>query len=86
MLILKYAVLVVLALSGFVLLYFYLRSGKPLKWMFFNVFSGLFVFLLLVLTKPYTNVCLSLNEWTAAVVSVLGLPGICGLLLLPIIF
>ncbi len=86
MLALKYSTLVFLILIGLVMLFFYLKSGKPLKWMLINALLGAGSFFVVFILKQFASISLPLNEISTAAFSVLGAPAVCGMLLLPLIF
>lgn len=86
MLVLKYAAIILLSLAALLILIFSIVSRKPLRILLFNCMLGVAAFIAVELTKKYTGVDIRLNEYTATATAVLGIPGVCGVLILNLIF
>ena len=79
---LKYGVFIVLGITYFYILILSIKSRKPLKFLFLNTFSGIFIICLIRLTQKFTGVFLPINQYTIICSSTLGIPGIIGILIL----
>lgn len=83
---LKNAWIILLGLTFFIILVYSLVSRKPFKTLLLNAFLGVMALAVVNLTSKYTGAFIPLNEYTAVGSSVLGLPAVCGFLLLKFIF
>ncbi|MBE6749753.1 MAG: hypothetical protein E7560_01140 [Ruminococcaceae bacterium] len=83
---LKYAAIVLLALSSFIIVIFSILSGKPIKTLFFNSFLGVFVLLMINLTSKFSGIYIPYNYFSVIGASVFGIPGVCLLLIFQILF
>ena len=86
MMFLKIATICILSITGLGMLIFGLRCGKPFKWLFVNALLGIASFAAIVALRRFTGVSIPCNGWTVSSVLFLGVPAVCGLLLLPLIF
>lgn len=83
--ILKYSAIALLGLSSLIILIFALRSGRPIKLLIMNVFFGILALVIINLTDDFTGVHIPVNQWTVTGGAVLGIPALCGFLVLKII-
>ena len=73
-----------LSLCALVLLVLHIKSHKMIKSIFLNALLGFAAIMVINLTQKFTGVSIPLNPWTVVDSGVLGLPGVCGLVLLQI--
>ena len=71
-----------LIISEITILIFTIKNGKFIKTLLFNAFLGITVLIIINLTNVYTNIYLPINKITVFSSGVLGIPGVCGLLIL----
>lgn len=72
---------------GLLFVFFYsLKSKNILKIFLFNSLLGIFALISLNLTQKYTGIYIPYNWYTVAGSGLYGIPGVCGLLFLKIIF
>ena len=83
---LKYAAIVLLAVSSFLIIIFAILSGKPIKTLFFNSFLGIFVLLMINLTSKFSGMYIPYNYFSVVGASAFGVPGVCLLLVLQMLF
>lgn len=84
--ILKYGILSVLGLSALIILILAIRSRKFFKTILFNAFLGIGALAIIDLTSKYSGVYIPINYWTVGTGGLLGIPGICGVLISNFIF
>ena len=83
---LKISALVVLSVTALILLVLFIKSRKPIKSIVLNAFSGIITLILINITTSFTGIHIPVNWWSVAASAGLGLPGVIGLILLPMIF
>lgn len=83
---LKYSVIVLLGIASFLIFVFSIKSKKFLRIIMFNAFMGLALLSLIDLTAKFTGVYIPVNQYTVSGGAVLGVPALCGFLLLKFIF
>lgn len=83
---LKISAWVILSVTAFMLLVFFIRSRKPVKSLILNAFSGISALILINLTTKFTGIHIPVNWWSVITASGLGIPGIIGLILAQVIF
>ena len=82
----KIFIVSVLIVSAVAVLFTMIKSGKPVSSLLKSALSGIVSLIAVNVTGLVTGVTLSLNWYTIAAVSVLGLPGAILLTLLKFIF
>ena len=82
----KILIVSVLIVSAVAVLFTMIKSGKPVSSLFKSALSGIVSLIAVNVTGLVTGVTLSLNWYTIAAVSFLGLPGAILLTLLKFIF
>lgn len=83
---LKISAMVVLSVTAFILLVFFIKSRKPVKSLISNAFSGIIALILINLTTNFTGIHIPVNWWSVSASAGLGIPGVIGLILVQIIF
>ena len=83
---LKYAVIILLSVTAFIILIFCLLSKKPIKTLLFNVFLGVCSLAIINLTSKFSGAYIPINQFTVVGSGVFGMPAICGFLILNLIF
>lgn len=83
---LKYFFIILLSLTGVVLLIIALYSKGFFKTLLLNAAAGIICFAAINLTSRYTGVCIPINYYSASFSTVLGLPGVFGMLIANFIF
>ena len=71
-----------LSLCALVLLVLHIKSHKMIKSIFLNAILGFAAIAVINLTQKFTGVHIPLNWWTVGGSGVLGLPCVCGIVLL----
>jgi hypothetical protein len=84
--IIKYISLGVLGVYALIMLIIAILSRKPIRLLLLNAMLGAAAFLCIELTRRLSGVHIPLNEFTASSASLLGVPAVCGLLVLKVIF
>jgi len=79
---LKYFYIVLLSITAIVIIFFSIRSRKPIKFLFINACLGLISLFVIHFTKSFTGADLPINEFTVISSSFLGVPSVIGFLLL----
>ena len=74
-----------LSICAFVLLILHIKSHKFIKSVFANALLGFGAVVIINATQKYTGVFVPLNWWTVTSSGVLGIPGVCGIILAQII-
>ncbi len=74
-----------LSICALVLLVLHIKSHRLFKSIFLNAVLGFAVIAIINLTQKFTGVGVPLNWWTVAGSGVLGMPCVCGIILLQII-
>lgn len=74
-----------LSVCAFTLLILHVKSHKMIRSVFFNAFLGIMAIIIINATQKFTGVFVPLNWYTVGGSSVLGLPCVCGVVLLQII-
>ena len=74
-----------LSLCALVLLVLHIKSHKFIKSIFLNALLGFAAIVVINLTQKYTGVFVPLNWWTVGGSGVLGLPCVCGVILLQVL-
>ena len=82
----KILIVSILIVSAVAVLFTMIKSGKPVSSLIKSALQGIVSLIAVNVTGLATGVCLSLNWYTVAAVSVLGLPGTICLTLLKFIF
>lgn len=85
MMFLKWAGIVLIAITCLAVLIFAIMSRKPIRYVLLSSILGIAALALVELTKRFTGVHIPVNEWTAGTSAVLGVPGVCALLALKLI-
>ncbi len=65
---------------------FLIKTKKPFKSFLFNAIIGVVAIFVISLLKNFTGVCVPFNQWTVSSASIGGLPAVCGILIVRIIF
>ena len=71
-----------LSLCAFVLLILHIKSHKMIKSIFLNAILGFSAVAVINLTQKFTGVNIPLNWYTVGGSGILGLPCVCGIILL----
>ena len=74
-----------LSLCGFILLILHIKSKKMIKSIILNALLGFTAIALINITQKFTGVFIPLNWWTVGGSGILGLPCVCGIILLQIL-
>lgn len=82
---LKISAIVILSITAFVLLLFYIKSRKPIKSLILSALSGIATLVIINLSTKFTGLHIPVNWWSVLAVSGLGVPAVIGLILLQII-
>ncbi len=82
---LKISAIVILSVTAFILLNFYIKSRKPIKSLVLNALSGIAAIVIINLTTKFTGLHIPVNWWTVLASSGLGIPAVIGIILLQII-
>ncbi len=82
----KYFLICVLGLAALTIIIFSLKSGKPFRTLLFNAFISLCIMTIINLTEKYSGAYIPVNVFTVSGVAALGIPAICGFLILNVIF
>lgn len=77
---LKYIILSVVGITLICLLFFAIKSRKFFKTLFLNAVLGICAIAIIDLTAKFSGVYIPINYYTVGTGSVLGLPGVFGLL------
>lgn len=85
MMLIKYGAIAVLGISAFIIVISALISRKPLRYLFLNALLGIAAIIAVNLTTRFTGVHIPVNPYTAGAGGILGIPGVCGLILLQMI-
>lgn len=85
MLFLKYSVIIVCVLCFLVALIMAARQKKICKYILFNAFLNVLIFLIIYFLKGFVHIELPLNLYTIVGVLVFGVPAIIGFLVLNLI-
>lgn len=83
---LKYAVMILLGISAFVILALAFSGKKPLRTLLLNAFLGICAAAVICLTEKYTGVRIPVNKFTVTGSAAFGLPAVFGFLVLNFIF
>lgn len=83
--VIKYTAISVFCIGALCVLWFYIRSRKPVRLFFLNLILTACAAALINLTSKYTGVHIPLNPYTAALFSVFGIPAVTGILILNLI-
>ena len=83
---LKYSALVLIGVYGLAFLVVGIIGRKPIRFVLINVLSGVLALVVVNLTARFTGVHIAVNEWTVGAGSAFGVSGVCGLLILKLIF
>lgn len=84
--ILKYGGIALIIIGALALFIYAVKGGKALKSLLLNALCGAAVLILINVTARFTGVHIPVNPWTAAGALGFGVPAVCGMLLLPILF
>jgi len=68
------------------ILFFAIKTHRFTKTLFLNFFLGISVFAIIELTRKFTGMYIPINWYTVLASGVFGVPAICGLLCVQIIF
>lgn len=81
-------IIISILLSVFFLgmLFFAIKTHKFTKTILFNSFMGLIVLTIIDITRSFTGIYIPINLYTVSASGLFGVPGLCGLLILQIIF
>ncbi len=83
---LKYFFFVIFVVTAFAMFIIFVKSKKPLILSLLNAIVGLFALSIIDLTSSYTGVYIPINWFTVGGSGILGVPAVCGFLLLKLIF
>lgn len=83
---LKYSGIAAVVLSGLVLLIVCVLGRKPLRCIILNIIIGIAGLAAVNMTARFTGVYIPVNEWTVSGSAIFGIPGVCGIILLQVIF
>lgn len=83
---LKYSAFVLVLLCTVTVLVIGFIGRKPIRSILLNTVLGIAALVLVKLTTRFTGVDIPVNEWTVGGSTVFGISGVCGLLLLKLIF
>ena len=75
----------VLAVFAFVLLILHVKTLRPVRSMLIHAALGLLFTAVINLTSRFTGIAIPINPYTLCSVSVLGVPAVCGILVLNLI-
>lgn len=84
--ILKYVFLAAVVIAFLVKLCFAAKGGRPILRLLLHAALGFAVLLMINLTTFVSGVHIPLNGWSAGATALFGAPGVCGQLLLQILF
>ncbi len=84
--ILKYCAIALLSVAAIIIICLALKSGRPFKYIIINAVIGILSVVLVDVTSRFTGVHIPINEWTLSGSAVYGIPAVCGLLILQILF
>lgn len=82
----KIVVISLLSVFALILLFLHIKSRRPLRSAAINAFLGLAAFLLVNLSFRFTGVRIPVNVYTVPAAAVFGIPAVCVLTVLGIIF
>lgn len=85
MLFLKYLVSIICGVCFLVIFVMAARQKKICKYLFFNAFLSVLIFLIIYFLKGFVDIKLPLNTYTLMGVSIFGIPAIIGFLILNLI-
>ncbi len=83
---LKYSGIAAVVLSGLAILIVCVLGRKPLRCIILNIAIGVAALAAVNITARFTGVYIPVNEWTVGGSAVFGMPGVCGIILLQMIF
>lgn len=83
---LKYGCFLILGISAFIILILAFRGKGAFKTLFLNALLGVMTLIIINLTAKFSGAYIPINEYTAGLSAVFGLPAVCAFLLLRIIF
>ena len=83
---LKYSAFALIGIYGLIFLVVGIVGRKPIRFALVNVLSGVLALVVINLTARFTGVHIAVNEWTVGAGSAFGVTGVCGILLLKLIF
>lgn len=83
---LKYFYIIAFGISILMIIVFSLKSKKFFKTLFLSAALGLLSMAIINLTSKYSGIYIPVNEFSVLASGVFSVPGVCGLLLLNLIF
>jgi len=83
---LKYGFIIIFSISILLIMIFAIKSKKFFKTLFLGALSGIGTVIIINLTSKYSGIYIPVNEFSVMASGVFGIPGVCGLLILNIIF
>lgn len=83
--ILVYSAIAVLSITAVCIIFFALKSGRPLKTLLLNALVGIAAIAAIDLTSKFTGIWIPINGFSVTGGAVYGLPAVCGMLILRLI-
>lgn len=83
---LKWSAIILIFFFYSLVIFFAIKSKKPLLMLVFNALSGIFAMVIINLTAKYTGCHIPVNYYTVGISSVLGMPGVASLLTIKFLF
>ncbi len=84
--IINISLIVIFIVYGIILLGLSVKSRHFFKTLLFSSLSGIFVFVILQLLSSSLGIDLPVNWWSVSTASLLGIPGVAGMMILNIFF
>ena len=82
----KYSALILCVLYAIAVLVIGIVGRKPIRCILLNVVIGIVSLVAVNLTTRFTGVQIPVNEWTVGGSATFGISGVCGILLLKLVF